>query len=422
MNRREHYHSSEGAARALGELFRTEPSAQHDAPPADDRERDWLLRTVETIGAPERRGAPWSRWLLAAVVTLGLVGFGLHRREAGPLTFAVDGTVRADGTTIGAGSSRPRDVHFSDGSTFEVEPGAHLRVETSSATGSRLALVDGKTIVHVIHREKAAWALDAGPFEIHVTGTRFSADWDAVHQRLSVELYEGSVQVVGSPLDAPVPMRAGQRLEAGVSANNWRLTPLDGPRDEAAPVPASTTPAVEPAASEDGDGTASPASGARAPRPESDWNVMVQRADFDGIVHEANELGIERCLASCPAGDVRILADAARYSGRTALAERSLHALRKRGPAEAATAAFFLARLDEGRSESTTALSWYESYLKEAPGGAYAAEAMAGKMRMQLQTGAGTEARSTAQVYLTRFPEGVAAATARRILANVHGQ
>jgi hypothetical protein len=50
----------------------------------------------------------------------------------------------------------------------------------------------------------------------------------------------------------------------------------------------------------------------------------------------------------------------------------------------------------------------------------YTAEALAGKMRMLLLTGGGAEARSTAADYLKRFPNGVAAATARKILTNVH--
>ena len=84
------------------------------------------------------------------------------------------------------------------------------------------------------------------------------------------------------------------------------------------------------------------------------------------------------------------------------------------------TAAFLLARLDEERGRPESALTWYEKYLKEAPNGPYAAEALGGKMRMQLSTGARDEARATAGVYLKRFPGGVAAASAAKILANAH--
>jgi tetratricopeptide (TPR) repeat protein len=202
---------------------------------------------------------------------------------------------------------------------------------------------------------------------------------------------------------------------------------LNGPSSNVAPAPSNRPPppAAEAAASgdtgsDDLDRAASPATNGRTSGAASDWSALVERADFDGIVREANLLGIDHCLSVCSPRDLRILADAARYSGRTALAQRSLLALRERAPAEAATAAFLLARLYEQQGRPEAALTWYESYLKEAPGSAYAAEALAGKMRILLLTGVGAEARSTAADYLKRFPNGVAAATARKILANVH--
>ena len=113
-----------------------------------------------------------------------------------------------------------------------------------------------------------------------------------------------------------------------------------------------------------------------------------------------------------------MLADSARYLGRHALAEQSLLALRGRSPSDAASAAFLLARLEEGR-DPRKALSWYEKSLAEAPSGAYAAEAVAGKMRALLQTGGAAAAAPAAEQYLRRFPSGVYAAKARDVLSRV---
>jgi hypothetical protein len=66
----------------------------------------------------------------------------------------------------------------------------------------------------------------------------------------------------------------------------------------------------------------------------------------------------------------------------------------------------------------TEALSWYERAQKQAPNGVYAAEACAGKMRMLLQTGGPTAARPAAELYLARFPNGVHAAAAEKIVAS----
>jgi len=143
---------------------------------------------------------------------------------------------------------------------------------------------------------------------------------------------------------------------------------------------------------------------------------LLGRADFDGIVRQADDLGIERCLAVCPPNDLRMLADSARYLGRYELAERSLLALRKRSPVDGPSAAFLLARLEEAR-DSHAALSWYEKSLEEAPAGAYAAEALAGQMRMLLRQGGPSAAASAAERYLERFPGGIHAGKAREILS-----
>jgi hypothetical protein len=205
---------------------------------------------------------------------------------------------------------------------------------------------------------------------------------------LSVELYEGSVQVAGGEFAQPISVRAGQRLEAGRGPGDWLLTSLDGPAGAfAGGSPSTTGTAALPAASADAPASEHPSNAPAAsaatnrPVPTLDWPERLGRADFDGIVREANEFGIDRCLSSCAPSDLRMLADAARYLGRYALAERSLLALRKRSPSDAASAAFLLGRLEEPRNASK-ALSWYEKSIEEAPTGPYAAEAAAGKMRM----------------------------------------
>jgi len=63
----------------------------------------------------------------------------------------------------------------------------------------------------------------------------------------------------------------------------------------------------------------------------------------------------------------------------------------------------------------TDALAWYERYLREAPSGAYSAEAM-GRMMIVLEREQRTEeARAVASQYLHRFPQGVYARAARAL-------
>jgi hypothetical protein len=419
--------SDERAASALGRLLRE--SGEPDSGSEGDSELERLLSAAG--GEPSKRRRPVGRvWaLVAAVVALvGLVtAFEWHRRETAVLTFSANGVPQQSPFAIGAHAEHAVDLAFSDGTVFNVAPAGRLRVESSSPTGARLTLVEGKAIAHIVPRAKASWSVMAGPFEVQVTGTRFGATWDAKDERLSVELYEGSVQVVGAAFTAPISVRAGQRLEAGKGSGNWLLTSLEGPARplESTRSASSAGAASPPLASADRpvsdhptNGPASSASAAsdRASAATRDWPALLGRADFEGIVKQANDIGIERCFSTCTPSDLRVLADSARYLGRYALAERSLLALRKRSPNDAASAAFLLARLKES-SAPEEALAWYEKNLREAPAGSYAAEALAGKMRLSMQTAGPSAAAPAAEQYLARFPGGVHAARARKILS-----
>jgi ferric-dicitrate binding protein FerR (iron transport regulator) len=420
MTARSPLRSDESAAGELGRLLyegddrRLEPGA--------DSELDRLLAAAR--GSRMKRAPRQARrvWVLAAaaLAVVGLAGtFEWHRRENKALTFVTNGVRRDGPSAIAAESEHAVDVEFSDGSVFDLEPAGRLRVDSSSATGARLTLLRGKTIAHVVHRSQSSWSVRAGPFEVQVTGTRFGASWDTTNERLSVELYEGSVQVVGGGLTVPISVRAGQRLEAGNGAGNWLLTSLEGPASahpstqvDPAAVASERSPAREDMATVVV-GSASPG---RAAAPTAEWPALLGRADFEGIVRQANDFGIERCLTNCSSNELRMLADSARYLGRYALAERCLLALRKRSPGDASSAAFLLGRLEEAR-DSEKALSWYEKSLEEAPSGAYAAEALAGKMRLSLRNGGLSAAAPVAAQYLEQFPGGVHAAKAREIVS-----
>jgi hypothetical protein len=426
MTARSRLDSQEHAAGALGQLLRGagKPLVGSGA----DSELERLLLAVGGSSSERTPRPAWRAWSLAAaaaaVALVGLLGsFEWQRRQSAALTFSANGIPRHGPTAIAADSERAVDLEFSDGTVFNLEPTARVRVESSAATGARLRLVGGKTIAHVVHRSRASWSVAAGPFEVQVTGTRFGARWDANHERLSVELYEGSVRVVGGALTAPISVRAGQRLEAGKGRGNWLLTSLEGPVStlaSARPAPGAAGPALTREQSPISDASTNVSAGSgsniRSAAPTFDWPALLGRADFEGILRQAHDFGIERCFSTCSSGDLRILADSARYLGRYALAERSLLALRKRSPSDAASAAFLLGRLEESR-DPNTALFWYKKNLEEEPGGAYAADAWAGEMRVLLQSGGPSAAAPAAKQYLERFPSGAHAGRAREILS-----
>ena len=100
------------------------------------------------------------------------------------------------------------------------------------------------------------------------------------------------------------------------------------------------------------------------------------------MVAEAVSHGLDAVVAEADGPALVALADAARYAGRTYLAERVLRAQRARFPGTpaAGAAAFFLGRLADDRGAPREGLDWYRRYLSDEPSGPYAAEALGREM------------------------------------------
>jgi hypothetical protein len=122
-------------------------------------------------------------------------------------------------------------------------------------------------------------------------------------------------------------------------------------------------------------------------------------------------------MARCSAPDLRALADAARYTGAPALATQALLSLRSRfgDTPQGAAAAFLLGHTAESIGDFAAAERWYTTYLSESPHGGLAGEALAGKMLVAARIGPPARAKALAREYLTRYPEGTAAAAAHKL-------
>jgi TolA-binding protein len=148
---------------------------------------------------------------------------------------------------------------------------------------------------------------------------------------------------------------------------------------------------------------------------------LVRAGAFEQVVDAATQAGLAQTLERNGAEDVRALADAARYLHRTELAVRSLTVLRARFPGthHSAAAAFLLGRTYENAEQAQAARRFYELYERESPNGEFAAEALAGRMRIVASRAGGesvSAGRALAQEYLERYPRGVHAKTARELL------
>jgi TolA-binding protein len=151
------------------------------------------------------------------------------------------------------------------------------------------------------------------------------------------------------------------------------------------------------------------------------WSDSVAVGDYGLVIRDAERRGVASVLIGSPLADLVALADAARLSGRIELGKRALSAERSRFPRTSAAndAAFFLGRIaDDQEHALTTALTWYETYLAEAPQGHFAAEAFGRRMVAISRQSGRAAARQTAVEYLKRFAGGPHAALARDLLSD----
>jgi hypothetical protein len=432
-----------GTASTLDSLVRVARTQLHDRATPEE-EAAGLRQLRLTLAARRPHVAAFWGWALAAAagVTLAVWGGSSYWRASRALTYSVQGGTVAEGGFIRTSEGAVATVTFSDGSQVSLGASSRGRVAATHRDGARMTIEDGPAEVAVVHRSGTDWLVDAGPFLIMVTGTEFSVNWSAASEILQVRLHRGAITVRGPLAPAGVALEAGQRLVVHLKKGEVRIDrseagdnpPSAGEAEAQAQAEAESTPAADapdqvgrttpeplptrrPAAAAAAAPAAAAASGSGS--SGASWSRLVASGDFQAVVQEAERRGIEHALETGSREDLAALADAARYLRRVGLAERVLAAQRHRFPGSrhAREAAFFLGRLAEDSStELAVAVDWYDRYLVEAPAGSYASEALGRKMiATEKLRGAGS-ARAIAQQYLSRFPRGTYAGSARKLL------
>ena len=374
--------------------------------PADKR-RAWHALQY-ALRAPVRSSR--LRWALAfGVFALGLAVGAPAWQAWTMLRYQAHG-LSSEGSNLAA-KDTPADLAFSDGSRVTVGPHTTLSVDLLGKRAALTRLMDGRLHVAVHHEPDTNYRFLAGPYEVQVVGTEFDLEWHAQAEGLTLVMQSGEVRVLGD--GSPRQVRAGETLRLPIIREPAREAALNSPL----PKPASSVSAVAalPLASKD----PSPKPNAGLARtPEADWSALLNTGQFAAIMRDADARGGERLLDSAPASDLKVLALAARYTGRRALSLRAWQTLRTRYAADALNqgAAFFLGRGYEEQGDSAEALRWLARYLAESPGGAYAGEALGRRLVLLSKSGQRAEAVSTARSYLERYPRGAYAKSGKLVL------
>jgi hypothetical protein len=380
--------------------------------PADGR-RAWERlepRLYEaSLGSPGRR----SRRVLLGAGGLALTAalpLGLYVSSDAALSYELEGGREERGLIRAGGAAA--FVRFSDASRIRVEPKSELSVAVVGPHAAFTRVNRGVLDVVVAHRPSSDWRFVAGPYEVRVIGTSFRLSWEPTAELFSVHLREGRVRVLG-------PEGLNQQLEAGASLSRSRR-----PSTELAQAPppgtvASALPARRPADVETGGRGGRPVPSARARAARSAvWPELVANGRFAEVVEAASSAGVDVVLRERSAADLKALAQAAHYQGGPVLARRAWSELRKRFPGHVAArqSAFYLGRIHDQQGRRGEALSWFDSYLREAPGDVYAAEARGRRLLLLSELQGKNAARAAARDYLERHPSGAYSRTARAIL------
>jgi hypothetical protein len=386
-------------------------------------------RLVEAV-AKERPGSvAKGRWAavvaMAAAVAIGVGAVAI--RQTTPLAFSVEGASTTEGGFVIAPPASEATLRFADGSDVRLTPGSSARVVSGKAR--HLVIERGHAAVHVAPHASLSWLLDVGPFALQVEGASLDVDWSG--NDLNVAAREGSAIVRGPLAPNGVTVTAGQHLIAHVREGELRLEPAGTIAAIGAGMPSAIP--SEPLAPEAGapEGAAgddlevlplAPGAGA-APahggKHAGSWSARVSAGDYASVVKDAESAGIDGALQQRPLADLVALADASRYTNRGDLSRRALLAERSRFPGskEARTAAFLLGRIADDQDHApNAAVDWYDRYLKEAPGGPFASEALGRKMIAVSKVSGRGAARPLAEEYARRYPRGSYASVARELL------
>lgn len=330
------------------------------------------------------------------------------------LTYEVVGAVD-DAGQIQTGAT-PATLSFSDDSTIVASPRTALSVSVVGEHAALARVQTGKLNVKVKHADETDWRFLAGPYEVRVIGTAFELNWTPSSEQLSVVMHEGRVRVIG-PEAGETFLNAGQSRTFGA--------PPDEKLASAAPAPsakaADTPPRVDEGSSAQVDkasaavGPGDPAAGkVAAVKPPASWAKLVGKGLFSEVVQDAERVGLEQALNTRGVQDLQALAQAAHYTGRSALALDAWAKVRQRFGGK--QAAFFMGRIYDQRGNAQAALRWLNVYLAEAGSDVYASEALGRKLTLVQRVHGEAQAQAVARDYLRRFPKGPYARTARELL------
>jgi transmembrane sensor len=410
------------------------------------------LRKSARVASTRRAGMVWAAGgvalAAAAMLLISLRGVQLEPKALS-VQLAEQHTNIEVGQYVQAPQTKQVGLEFSDGSHIEVAERSRARLTALRTNGADVSLESGLMHVQVNHRTETSWRISAGPFGVHVIGTRFDVRWKPEDDSFELTLHEGKVELSGCAFSAGYRMLAGQTVRASCKREIIERFDLSSAADLAAPAAGSgsvesfgsapeaadelvpqvpTAPQVPPMRTETvvpevkpSAKPAEPVTSAARPQDKPakpDFRALVNAGQYAQALRAAKAAGFEKECARASARDLSQLAYAARYAHDTGSESYAWRLLRERfrGTKDASIAAFALGRIEfDNHGAYAEAAEWFRTYLKEQPRGDLTREALGRLLEAAQHLGDQPEVRELAARYLREYPEGPHAGIAQRL-------
>ncbi|MCK9523049.1 MAG: FecR domain-containing protein [Proteobacteria bacterium] len=325
-----------------------------------------------------------------------------------------------------ATADAPLPLHFDSGDEVVLSPGSAARIAHNSDEHAVMMLERGRAELHVVHRANTQWQVNAGPFVIVVTGTRFETTWIPETAHFAVTMREGRVRINGPMLPESQEVRDNQVLTVSLREHRFSLVDpgletaqaqRDASGDAAHAEALSPTDAA--AADEQMPGEDAMHRGASSKIAPTLWVSQARKGRASAAMASVKAEGVASVLRRATPKELLLLADTARLTRDVALAERAYHRVRERAPhtGDAYTAAFSLGKMAfDVSAKYCESARWFETYLDEQKHSSLRREAMGRLMEARQRCGNKTSAQDAARRYLQAYPDGPHAPAAQKLL------
>ncbi|MFH1436817.1 MAG: FecR domain-containing protein [Pseudomonadota bacterium] len=347
--------------------------------------------------------------------------------------------VSKTGLSLQATYEKPLQLKFTDGSRLQLEESSTGQIVDATTKNVKIVLNHGRISARIKKNTGIQWTIDAGPYRVTVTGTKFSVFWSEDKALFNVNVKEGSVFISGNGLDNGVTLAAGNRLHINRKKGIMSLEPVEEKGEEVLsslhaqeaadqadqhplssgepPQAVDIVPVLQAEAVPAGDSAAQP----KKEEISAEWKGLVHEGKYAEAMNAVEKNEFNQLLATSGLSDLVQLADAARYAGRGDEAQKALMAIRERfgETKRAKLAAFLLGRVAlELNDNPNEGITWLNTYLKEDPNGPLAEEALGRLIIAYMKSGQKKQAADCAESYLESYANGAFAQIAKSALEN----